>query len=252
VPLLWRTRGIPHKLLNAKPENVERELKIIAQAGPGGASTRSLTNMAGRGTDIILGGNSDYRPAPQTARCAASAPPGASGGGPPSPVPLPREAAGGGFGSACPSGLAQPPASRGAIGALYPAPHRRHRTIPGELQVETVKAWASALPPVLTLRRQHRPGGEKAPRRARDPEPAPADAPGRGPDTMACPRGGGTGAQGPGGLHVIGTERHESRRVTTSCVAAPPQGNPGSNPASLPLAVKTTSCASFGGIGWPV
>ena len=51
--------NIPHNLLNAKPENVEREAEIIAQAGRSGAVTIA-TNMAGRGTDIILGGNSDY------------------------------------------------------------------------------------------------------------------------------------------------------------------------------------------------
>lgn len=50
---------IPHNLLNAKPENVERESEIIAQAGRKGAVTIA-TNMAGRGTDIILGGNSEY------------------------------------------------------------------------------------------------------------------------------------------------------------------------------------------------
>jgi len=52
-------KAIPHNLLNAKPENVEREAEIIAQAGRAGAVTIA-TNMAGRGTDIILGGNSDY------------------------------------------------------------------------------------------------------------------------------------------------------------------------------------------------
>lgn len=52
-------RGIPHNLLNAKPENVERESEIVAQAGRKGALTIS-TNMAGRGTDIILGGNAEY------------------------------------------------------------------------------------------------------------------------------------------------------------------------------------------------
>ncbi|MDX2096807.1 MAG: preprotein translocase subunit SecA [Leptolyngbyaceae cyanobacterium bins.59] len=51
--------GVPHNLLNAKPENVERESEIIAQAGRLKAVTIA-TNMAGRGTDIILGGNSDY------------------------------------------------------------------------------------------------------------------------------------------------------------------------------------------------
>ncbi|MEM6520802.1 MAG: preprotein translocase subunit SecA [Cyanobacteria bacterium P01_C01_bin.70] len=51
--------GVPHNLLNAKPENVEREAEIVAQAGRSDAVTIA-TNMAGRGTDIILGGNADY------------------------------------------------------------------------------------------------------------------------------------------------------------------------------------------------
>jgi preprotein translocase subunit SecA len=56
---LLSEENIPHNLLNAKPENVEREAEIVAQAGRAGAVTIA-TNMAGRGTDIILGGNSDY------------------------------------------------------------------------------------------------------------------------------------------------------------------------------------------------
>ena len=56
---LLHKRGIPHNLLNARPENVERESEIVAQAGRKGALTIA-TNMAGRGTDIILGGNADY------------------------------------------------------------------------------------------------------------------------------------------------------------------------------------------------
>jgi preprotein translocase subunit SecA len=51
--------GVPHNLLNAKPENLKREAEIIAQAGRKGAVTIA-TNMAGRGTDILLGGNSEY------------------------------------------------------------------------------------------------------------------------------------------------------------------------------------------------
>nr|QCI07563.1 Preprotein-translocase subunit a [Nitophyllum punctatum] len=47
---------IPYNLLNAKPENVSREAEIISQAGQRYSITIS-TNMAGRGTDIILGGN---------------------------------------------------------------------------------------------------------------------------------------------------------------------------------------------------
>ncbi len=49
--------GIRHNLLNAK--NHEREAEIVAQAGKLGAVTVA-TNMAGRGTDIMLGGNADY------------------------------------------------------------------------------------------------------------------------------------------------------------------------------------------------
>lgn len=56
---LLSQQGVPHNLLNAKPENVERESEIVAQAGRKGAVTIA-TNMAGRGTDIILGGNADY------------------------------------------------------------------------------------------------------------------------------------------------------------------------------------------------
>nr|YP_010619033.1 Preprotein-translocase subunit a [Pterosiphonia complanata]WAX03046.1 Preprotein-translocase subunit a [Pterosiphonia complanata] len=47
---------VPHSLLNAKPENVSKEAEIILQAGQKGSITIS-TNMAGRGTDIILGGS---------------------------------------------------------------------------------------------------------------------------------------------------------------------------------------------------
>ena len=54
--LLKRT-GIPHEVLNAKHH--EREAEIVAQAGKFGGVTIA-TNMAGRGTDIVLGGNADF------------------------------------------------------------------------------------------------------------------------------------------------------------------------------------------------
>ena len=47
---------LSYQLLNARPENVRRESEIVAQAGKRGAITIA-TNMAGRGTDILLGGN---------------------------------------------------------------------------------------------------------------------------------------------------------------------------------------------------
>jgi len=49
-------RGIPHQVLNANPKRHEEEGDIVAQAGQPGAVTVA-TNMAGRGVDIILGGN---------------------------------------------------------------------------------------------------------------------------------------------------------------------------------------------------
>ena len=50
---------VPYRLLNAKPENVESESNTIAQAGCKKAVTIA-TNMAGRGTDIVLGGNPTF------------------------------------------------------------------------------------------------------------------------------------------------------------------------------------------------
>lgn len=54
---LLKKRGIPHNVLNAKYH--EKEAEIVAQAGRYGAVTIA-TNMAGRGTDIILGGNPEF------------------------------------------------------------------------------------------------------------------------------------------------------------------------------------------------
>ena len=54
---MLKARGIPHEVLNAKAH--EREALIVAQAGKLGAVTIA-TNMAGRGTDIKLGGNAEY------------------------------------------------------------------------------------------------------------------------------------------------------------------------------------------------
>ena len=58
----WRSQdgqlvqGVPHRLLNARPQLAAREAEIVAQAGRAHAVTIA-TNMAGRGTDIVLGGN---------------------------------------------------------------------------------------------------------------------------------------------------------------------------------------------------
>ncbi len=57
VSEMLKRRGVPHHILNAK--NHEREAEIVAQAGRLKAVTIS-TNMAGRGTDILLGGNPEF------------------------------------------------------------------------------------------------------------------------------------------------------------------------------------------------
>ena len=54
---ILKKAGIPHNVLNAK--NHQQEAQIVAQAGKFGAVTIA-TNMAGRGTDIVLGGNAEY------------------------------------------------------------------------------------------------------------------------------------------------------------------------------------------------
>ncbi|WP_366923806.1 preprotein translocase subunit SecA [Metallumcola ferriviriculae] len=54
---LLKQRGVPHNVLNAKHH--EKEAEIVAQAGRFGSVTIA-TNMAGRGTDIVLGGNAEF------------------------------------------------------------------------------------------------------------------------------------------------------------------------------------------------
>ena len=62
---LLRKKGVPHTVLNAKEH--AREATVVAEAGRKGAVTVS-TNMAGRGTDIMLGGNAEFRAVEEMAR----------------------------------------------------------------------------------------------------------------------------------------------------------------------------------------
>jgi preprotein translocase subunit SecA len=71
---LLRKNGIPHNVLNAKFHM--REAEIVAQAGRKGAVTIS-TNMAGRGTDILLGGNAEFAARAEVGGHEAAAMPGA-------------------------------------------------------------------------------------------------------------------------------------------------------------------------------
>ena len=163
---LLAEQNIPHNLLNAKPENVEREAEIVAQAGRSGAVTIA-TNMAGRGTDIILGGNSDYMARlklrevllPRLVRPEEGHRP---------PVPLQRSTDGGdGFAAKAapasgPHGSA--PSEAKAIGSLYPCQltDSTDQAL-AELARDLVKAWGDRALTVIELEDRIATAAEKAP-----------------------------------------------------------------------------------------
>ncbi|MFN5195381.1 MAG: preprotein translocase subunit SecA [Cyanobacteriota bacterium] len=234
---LLAEQQVPHNLLNAKPENVEREAEIVAQAGRAGAVTIA-TNMAGRGTDIILGGNSDYMARlklrevllPRLVRPEDSHRP---------PVPLQRSAApeaGGGFGADAPP-VRQAPSEARALGSLYPC--TLTETTSDALTVlsrELVQAWGDRSLTVLELEDRIAQAAEKAP--TSDPQIQ------RLRDLIATVKTEydqvvkqeEAQVRGAGGLHVIGTERHESRRVDNQLRGrAGRQGDPGSTRFFLSL-----------------
>ena len=230
---LLQEQGIPHNLLNAKPENVEREAEIIAQAGRAGAVTIA-TNMAGRGTDIILGGNTDHMARlkvrelllPRLVRPEEGHRP---------PVPLQREASSGFAASS--ANPAKPPSEARAIGRLFPC----------ELSAETdaaladvaqrlVKLWGDRSLSVLELEDRITSAAEKAPSddegilKLREV----ISAIRHNYDTVIAAEQ--AQVREAGGLHVIGTERHESRRVDNQLRGrAGRQGDPGSTRFFLSL-----------------
>ncbi len=233
---LLAEQQIPHNLLNAKPENVEREAEIIAQAGRAGAVTIA-TNMAGRGTDIILGGNSDYMARlklrevllPRLVRPEEGHKP---------PIPLQREQGSGGFAaSAVGSAPARAPSAARAIGALFPCAltDATEQSL-SELVRGLVRAWGDRSLTVLELEDRIAQAAEKAP--TDDPQiqelrglivrvRAEYDVVVKQEEERV---------RQAGGLHVIGTERHESRRVDNQLRGrAGRQGDPGSTRFFLSL-----------------
>ncbi|MEX1324847.1 MAG: preprotein translocase subunit SecA [Synechococcaceae cyanobacterium] len=236
---LLAEQRIPHNLLNAKPENVEREAEIIAQAGRAGAVTIA-TNMAGRGTDIILGGNADYMARlklrevllPVLVRPEDEHRP---------PVPQQRSQAAGGFGNgnrgAGGAGGFQAPSEARAIGALYPcalSPDTDQAL--ADLARDLVKAWGDRQLTVLELEDRIAQAAEKAP--TDDPRiQSLRELIGRvKAEYEAVTRAEEQQVREAGGLHVIGTERHESRRVDNQLRGrAGRQGDPGSTRFFLSL-----------------
>lgn len=231
---LLAEQEIPHNLLNAKPENVEREAEIVAQAGRAGAVTIA-TNMAGRGTDIILGGNTDYMARlklrevllPRLVRPEEGHKP---------PIPLQRDPAAG-FAPGEPVVSAKPLSEARAIGTLYPcALSEECDQALGSLARALVTAWGDRTLTVLELEDRIAQAAEKAP--TDDPQieqlreliarvKAEYDAVVKRDEVTV---------REAGGLHVIGTERHEARRVDNQLRGrAGRQGDPGSTRFFLSL-----------------
>ncbi len=214
---LLAEQEIPHNLLNAKPENVEREAEIVAQAGRAGAVTIA-TNMAGRGTDIILGGNSDYMARlklremllPKLVRPENEH----------RPIPSAKTA-------------------RGArsLGSLYPCSlSQATEQALAELSKQLVAAWGDRQLTVLELEDRIAQAAEKAPsddgqiQALRD---LIAEVKGEYDSVVKQDE---QKVREAGGLHVIGTERHESRRVDNQLRGrAGRQGDPGSTRFFLSL-----------------
>ncbi len=232
---LLHEQQIPHNLLNAKPENVEREAEIVAQAGRAGAVTIA-TNMAGRGTDIILGGNSDYMARlklrevllPRLVRPEEGHRP---------PIPAQRSAAApAGFAGDAAAGFLAPSEAR-AMGNLYPCSltQETEQALAAHSR-ELVKAWGDRSLSVLELEDRIAQAAEKAP--TEDPQiqglrqliarvRAEYDEVVKQEEAQV---------RSAGGLHVIGTERHESRRVDNQLRGrAGRQGDPGSTRFFLSL-----------------
>jgi preprotein translocase subunit SecA len=214
---LLAEQDIPHNLLNAKPENVEREAEIVAQAGRAGAVTIA-TNMAGRGTDIILGGNSDYM-----ARLKLRE------------VLLPKLVRPENEQRPIPSAKAAREAR--SLGSLYPCSlSETTDQALATLAKDLVNSWGDRQLTLLELEDRIAQAAEKAP--SEDPQIqalrdciAQVKA-----EYDAVVKQNEQQVREAGGLHVIGTERHESRRVDNQLRGrAGRQGDPGSTRFFLSL-----------------
>ena len=222
---------IPHKLLNAKPENVERESEIIAQAGRSRAVTIA-TNMAGRGTDIILGGNSDYMARLKLRESLSGRLVKTEDIKKLSNIGELQPATG--FSDATKINASL---NSTQIDSLYPCDlsHSTYQSI-GKLARNLEQVWGSQSLSLLDLEERIASAAEKAP--TDDPQimelrsliglvKEEFDVVVK--EEEACVRS-------LGGLHVIGTERHESRRVDNQLRGrAGRQGDPGSTRFFLSL-----------------
>ncbi|MEI8251356.1 MAG: preprotein translocase subunit SecA [Synechococcus sp. ELA057] len=214
---LLAEQDIPHNLLNAKPENVEREAEIVAQAGRAGAVTIA-TNMAGRGTDIILGGNADFmaRLKLREVLLARLVRPDNEH----RPLPA-RKAA----------------SDSKAAGALYPcALTEATEHSLKELCQDLVKAWGDRQLTLLELEDRIAQAAEKAPTEDSQIQQLRQLINRVKAEYEVVTKAEEQQVREAGGLHVIGTERHESRRIDNQLRGrAGRQGDPGSTRFFLSL-----------------
>ena len=163
APPRWRKRtaefaaggaGDPPQPAQRQAGEYGRESEIVARAGRAGAVTIA-TNMAGQGTDIILGGNSDYmaRLKLREVLLGRLVKP-EDDHKPPQPW---RSSNAAGFADAAAPSLPR-------SGMPYPCPHRRHRSSPRRAGV-MVKAWGDRAYTVIELEERIATAAEKAPTR---------------------------------------------------------------------------------------
>jgi preprotein translocase subunit SecA len=230
--------GVPHRVLNAKPENVEKESEIVAQSGRRGAVTLS-TNMAGRGTDILLGGNPDFMARLRVRE--ALMPKLVSQVEENDGEAYKKKRAGGAAAGANGNGSANGTnnnANPYAVDAkLYPCSlsPEAERLLTTGVQA-AVKAWGERSLPLLEAEDKLSVACERG--AADDPATlalraafnAAADEYRKVTDAEK------QAVQALGGLHVVGTERHESRRIDNQLRGrAGRQGDPGSTRFFLSL-----------------
>ncbi|XP_075099206.1 protein translocase subunit SECA1, chloroplastic [Nicotiana tabacum] len=213
-----REAGIPHEVLNAKPENVEREAEIVAQSGRLGAVTIA-TNMAGRGTDIILGGNAEFM-----ARLKLRE------------ILMPRvvRPAEGVFVS-----VKKPPPKRSwkVTESLFPCALSKEKTKLAEEAVEfAVKIWGPRSLTELEAEERLSYSCEKGPVQDEVIAKLRSAFLEIVREYKVYTEGEKKEAVSAGGLHVIGTERHESRRIDNQLRGrSGRQGDPGSSRFFLSL-----------------
>jgi len=210
ISSLLEEEQIPHNLLNAKPENVQREAEIVAQAGRSGAVTIA-TNMAGRGTDIILGGNSDYMARLKIKELITPRLIKPEEGHKP-PIPLQRNNESVGF---QPTEMNQKMnMSKNSLNKLFPVTLSDETDQElGNLIANLVKAWGDRTLNSIELDDRIATAAEKSPIQDEHINSLRKAINLIKEEYQEVIKEEEENVRNAGGLHVIGTERHESRRV---------------------------------------